>query len=112
MDRGAWWATVHRVAKSRTRLKRLGRHTRPSTCVLVRLPSGLTYSLHVVLLPAAFLPQQRAECGTSCSVMAEPTCAQSLKNRMTLHRRLCSSESLCFFVKLSGNDLNRFRNIF
>ena len=23
MDRGAWWATVHRVAKSRTRLKRL-----------------------------------------------------------------------------------------
>ena len=22
MDRGAWWATVHRVAKSRTRLKR------------------------------------------------------------------------------------------
>ena len=23
MDRGAWWATVYRVAKSRTRLKRL-----------------------------------------------------------------------------------------
>ena len=23
LDRGAWWATVHRVAKSRTRLKRL-----------------------------------------------------------------------------------------
>ena len=23
MDRGAWWATVHGVAKSRTRLKRL-----------------------------------------------------------------------------------------
>ena len=23
MDRGAWWATVHRVAKSLTRLKRL-----------------------------------------------------------------------------------------
>ena len=27
MDRGAWWATVHRVAKSQTRLKQLGRHT-------------------------------------------------------------------------------------
>ena len=27
MDRGAWWATVHRVAKSQTRLKRLGMHT-------------------------------------------------------------------------------------
>ena len=26
MDRGAWWATVHGVAKSRTRLKGLGMH--------------------------------------------------------------------------------------
>ena len=26
-DRGAWWATVHRVTKSRTRLKRLSTHT-------------------------------------------------------------------------------------
>ena len=28
MDRGAWWATVQRVAKSRTRLKRLRTRTR------------------------------------------------------------------------------------
>ena len=28
MDRGAWWATVHGVAKSQTRLKRLSMHTR------------------------------------------------------------------------------------
>ena len=27
MDRGAWWATVHRVTKSQTRLKRLSMHT-------------------------------------------------------------------------------------
>ena len=27
MDRGAWWATVHSVTKSWTRLKRLGIHT-------------------------------------------------------------------------------------
>ena len=26
VDRGAWWATVHRVAQSRTRLKRLSMH--------------------------------------------------------------------------------------
>ena len=26
MDRGAWWATVHRVSRSRTRLKRLSTH--------------------------------------------------------------------------------------
>ena len=25
MDKGAWWATVHRVAKSQTRLKRLSK---------------------------------------------------------------------------------------
>ena len=27
MDRGAWWAVVHRVTKSWTRLKRLSMHT-------------------------------------------------------------------------------------
>ena len=27
MDREAWWAIVHRVAKSRTRLKQLGTHS-------------------------------------------------------------------------------------
>ena len=26
MDRGAWWATVHRVSKTQTRLKRLSTH--------------------------------------------------------------------------------------
>ena len=27
MDKGTWWATVHRVAKSRTQLKRVNTHT-------------------------------------------------------------------------------------
>ena len=31
VDRGAWWATVHRVAKSQTRLKQLSIHT-PNNC--------------------------------------------------------------------------------
>ena len=26
MNRGAWWATVHRITKSQTQLKRLGTH--------------------------------------------------------------------------------------
>ena len=26
VDRGAWWATVHRVAKSQTRLKQINMH--------------------------------------------------------------------------------------
>ena len=28
MDRGAWWATVHRFAKNQTQLKRLSTHAR------------------------------------------------------------------------------------
>ena len=28
MDRGAWWATVHRVTKSQTQLKRLSTHVK------------------------------------------------------------------------------------
>ena len=28
MDRGAWWATVHSVAKSQTRLKQFSTHSR------------------------------------------------------------------------------------
>ena len=31
MDRGAWWATVHRVTKSQTRLKQLSMHMHPDT---------------------------------------------------------------------------------
>ena len=31
MDRGAWWAAVHRVTKSQTRMKLLSLHTQPST---------------------------------------------------------------------------------
>ena len=32
MDRGAWWATVQRVAKSWTRLKRFSTHASMYTC--------------------------------------------------------------------------------
>ena len=31
MERGTWWATVHRVTRSRTQLKRLGMHTHTET---------------------------------------------------------------------------------
>ena len=34
MDRGAWRATVHRVAKSQTRLKRLSMHARTYICII------------------------------------------------------------------------------
>ena len=37
MDRGAWWATVHGVTESQTRLKQLGTHTQSEllVCFLV-----------------------------------------------------------------------------
>ena len=34
MDRGAWWAIVHRVAKSQTRVKQLSTYTL-AQCVLI-----------------------------------------------------------------------------
>ena len=36
MDRGAWQATVHRVAKSRTQLKRLSMHSGMDQARLIR----------------------------------------------------------------------------
>ena len=35
MDRGAWWATVHRVIKSQTRLKRLSKQAYIHVCVCI-----------------------------------------------------------------------------
>ena len=37
MDSGTWWAMVHRVAKSRTRLKQLCMHTRKSVLECIQL---------------------------------------------------------------------------
>ena len=42
MDRGAWWTTVHRVAKSQTRLEGFSMHTQfqktPQVVLLVKNP--------------------------------------------------------------------------
>ena len=38
MDRGAWWATVHGVAQSQTRLKQLNTHTCTGGSVIKNLP--------------------------------------------------------------------------
>ena len=52
MDRGAWWITVHRVAKSLTQLKRLSTHT----CILtpclewVMTPHRCLFSLFEYIL--------------------------------------------------------------
>ena len=56
MDRGAWQATVHRVAKGPTQLKRLSRHT----CILT-LHLEWVMTLHRCLFsPFEYiLPEQR-----------------------------------------------------
>ena len=48
MDRGAWWATVHGVAKSWSRLKRLSTPLNgPEACPAFRLQfAHLTHSCH------------------------------------------------------------------
>ena len=44
VDRGAWWATVHRVTKSQTWLMQLSTHTAQKSCEIIS-PSGLGYNL-------------------------------------------------------------------
>ena len=55
MERGAWWATVHRIAKTWTRLKRLGMHTH-----LIRIDSFYYFNggviLHCVYVPQLSYP--------------------------------------------------------
>ena len=49
MDRGAWWATVHRVAQSRTRLKRLSMHTCMYICVCFSWTQRKWLSMHTCM---------------------------------------------------------------
>ena len=42
MDRGTWQAIVHRVARSRIRLKRLSTHTHTCVCVYVYIPTEVS----------------------------------------------------------------------
>ena len=54
MDGGAWQATVHVVAKSRTRLKRLGAHTHKSRLEILCI-SLVTITNSVLIPPACWL---------------------------------------------------------
>ena len=53
MDRGAWWAIVHRVAKSRTWLRLLSTHARPSYDALSSSPKVLEQVLRQVHTPTS-----------------------------------------------------------
>ena len=47
MDRRAWWATVHRVAKSGTRLKQLSMHPRQTTLDYISLRTQSSYKIQI-----------------------------------------------------------------
>ena len=53
MDREAWWAIVHKVAKSQTRLKRLSMHTcmhiYMCVCVCVCVYMYIYIHTHIIL---------------------------------------------------------------
>ena len=71
MDRGAWWATVHRVAKSDTRLKQLGTHTSLCSGLPLRFsfPAVLRkQTLWGVSIPSALFPSPRP---SICHVLGE-----------------------------------------
>ena len=53
MDGGAWWAAVHGIAGSRTRLKRLSSNSSNSSSVAVLFPvfKGISVLFSIVTLP-------------------------------------------------------------
>ena len=67
MDRGAWWATVHGTAKSRTRLKWLSMHihwefdTRSYNRVRAEVESAFKISVLQVLCPFPWLGAEQKE---------------------------------------------------
>ena len=62
MDRGAWWATVLRVAKSRTRLKRLSSSSRGERVQYVRIGASQ------VVLVVRNLPANAGDVRTTGSI--------------------------------------------
>ena len=60
IDRGAWWAAIQRIAKSRTRLQRLSAH--PRTVNNISPPQGNTTLLLLIQRFRNFFPISSWEC--------------------------------------------------
>ena len=61
MDRGAWWATVHRVAQSWTRLKWLSTHAHGKVKRKGQLPVALGTVQHFFSITTSLVPWTKAE---------------------------------------------------
>ena len=86
MDRGAWWATLHGVTRSRTQLKRLSRHAR---CLLWRCGQRRCPILETTQMSFSKgrdkLTAVHACCHSTC------VCAKELQSCLTLCNPLDSS---------------------
>ena len=56
MDRGAWWAAVHRVTKSRTRLKQLSMHVHIEHYDIQAPCKTLLHTLSLILIMPLQVP--------------------------------------------------------
>ena len=61
MDRGAWWAVVHGVTKSWTRLKQLSKHT--------HIHNNSSWKLSVALVSTGWLAWTHSACASALSVL-------------------------------------------
>ena len=87
MDRGAWWATVHRVVKSRIRLKHLNTHTHTYIYFFFKLFSHLGYYSILSRVPCVIQQVLLACCCyclviKSCLILLQP-------HGLQLERLLC-----------------------
>ena len=71
MDKGAWWATVHKVAKNWTRLRQLNTHTHMSQWCLEYQFSSVAQSC-----PTLFDPMNRSTPGLPVHQLPEFTQTQ------------------------------------
>ena len=61
MDRGAWWAAVHRVAQSQIQLKRLNTHTHSPSIILYLRPKKIHLQAISILKFCHYVAQQRTK---------------------------------------------------
>ena len=104
MDRGAWWATVHRVPKSQRWLKQLSTHASPKRCLqvwlLIPVPWGWTpRCLSVLKSRSHCLFLQNSYCiGVQCACFSKDDkyVYAGLKDRSIIVWSVLDGESFCF----------------
>ena len=97
MDREAWWATVHGVSKSRTRLKQLSMHVRNHR-------QGFLKSVIQTFLPSPLLPIFRT---SSCGMKTRKGAGENRQQAEESHIS-CNSHPRFFLQKPSPKTIREF----